>query len=130
MLSTRIKDANVALRHSRGCSISTLQGPEKVWRGWTPVGTRHKREVAPKKNDFSAIKTCVEDVRQGQQIGPDLLESIMTLTRLVKEELRRILLKIGQFSSEVAKFRLQLFGFRKSDGFPPEANASLLASKF
>ena len=24
----------------------------------------------------------------------------------------------------------QLFGFRKSDGFPPEANASLLASRF
>ena len=28
------------------------------------------------------------------------------------------------------KSRFQLFGFRKSDGFPPEANASLLASKF
>ena len=31
--STRIKDAGIAIRHSQGYIISTLQGPEIGWRG-------------------------------------------------------------------------------------------------
>ena len=34
-LSTRIKDAGIAIRHSRGYIISILQGLEMGWRGWT-----------------------------------------------------------------------------------------------
>ena len=30
--STRIKDAGMAIRHSRGYTSSILQGPEMVWR--------------------------------------------------------------------------------------------------
>ena len=58
---------------------------------------------------------------------PDLLESIMRPTDPVKEELWKILCKMDQFGSKISKSRFQLFGFRKSDVFPPEANASLLA---
>ena len=32
--STRIKDAGIAIRHSRGYIISILQGPEMSFRGW------------------------------------------------------------------------------------------------
>ena len=34
-LSTRIKDAGIAIRHSRGYIISVLQGPERVGSGGT-----------------------------------------------------------------------------------------------
>ena len=33
LLSTRIKDAGIAVRDSRGYTISILQGPEMGWRG-------------------------------------------------------------------------------------------------
>ena len=33
-LSTRIKDAGIAIRHSRGYIISILQGLETGWGGW------------------------------------------------------------------------------------------------
>ena len=37
-LSTRMKDAGIAIRHSRGYIISTLQGLEMGWRGvWSRV---------------------------------------------------------------------------------------------
>ena len=32
-LSTRIKDAGIAIRHSQGYIASILQGPEMGWRG-------------------------------------------------------------------------------------------------
>ena len=61
---------------------------------------------------------------------PDLLEAIMRPTDPVKEELRSILFKISQIGSKIKKSGFQLFGFRKSKVFPPEANASLPAGKF
>ena len=35
ILSTRIKDAGITIRHSQGYIISILQGLEMGWRGWT-----------------------------------------------------------------------------------------------
>ena len=76
------------------------------------------------------MEKYIEDTRQEEKDVPDLLEAIMRPTCLVKEELRQFLCKLSQFGSKIQKSRFQLFGFRKSDVFPPEANASLLASKF
>ena len=36
---------------------------------------------------------------------------------------------MDQFGSKISKIKVSTFGLQKSDAFPPEANASLLASK-
>ena len=41
--STRIKDAGIAIRHSRGYIISILQGLEVGWRGWKRCV--HRQEI-------------------------------------------------------------------------------------
>ena len=46
---------------------------------------------------FFVIGKCVEDVRQGQKICPDLLEMIMKATDPAKEELWRKTGKMYQF---------------------------------
>ena len=76
------------------------------------------------------MEKCVEDVRQEEKDVPDLLEAIMRPTCLVEGELQQILFKMNQFRSKITKIRVSTFWFRKSDGFPPEANASLLATRF
>ena len=76
------------------------------------------------------MEKYIEDVRQEQKDVPDLLEAIMRPTDPVKEELRQNLFKMTQFGSKITKSGFQLFGFRKSDVFPPEANARLLATRF
>ena len=65
--STRIKDAGIAIRHSRGYIISILQGLE------SGVSTK----VDPEKRHFSVIEKYSEDVKQDEKHLPDLLESIM-----------------------------------------------------
>ena len=52
-----------------------------------------QKEVALNKNTFFVIEKSVEDVKQDQHIVPDLLESTLRPSVLVKEELRRILMK-------------------------------------
>ena len=54
----------------------------------------------------------------------------MRPTCLVKEELRPILFRMGQFESKIQKSGFQLFGFRNSEVFAPQANTGLLTSKF
>ena len=94
------------------------------------VGADTKRKLYPRKRHFFLIEKYIEDVRQDEKHVPDLLESIMRPPGLVQEELRGILLKMNQIWSKSQKSRFQLFGFRKSDVFPPEANARLLATRF
>ena len=72
------------------------------------------------------MEKYIEDARQEEKDVPDLLEAIMRPTDPVKEELRPNVMKMCQFR----KSGFQLSGFRKSDGFPPEANAGLLATRF
>ena len=84
------------------------------------LGTKH----------FFVIETYIEDAQQDEKHVPDLLESIMRPPGLVKEELRLILSKLCQFGSKIQKIKVSTVGFRKSDVFPPEANASLLTSRF
>ena len=76
------------------------------WRGWTSGDDDTKRQLYPRKNNFFVIEKYVEDVRQDEKDVPDLLEAIMRPTCLVKEELRPILFKMGQFRPEITKLRV------------------------
>ena len=70
------------------------------------VGPGHKKEVDPKKKTLFWYRKYVEDVKQDEKHVPDLLESIMRPTDPVKEELRPILSKLGQFRPEITKIRV------------------------
>ena len=98
--STRIKDAGIAIRHSRGYTFSILQGPETDLREWNRHVHTQKTENHIKKNVF-LIETYFEDVRQEEKHVPDLLESIIRPPGLVKEELRQKLFKMRQFRPEI-----------------------------
>ena len=58
------------------------------------MGRHTQKEVVPKKNAFFGIEKYVQDVRQDETHVPDLLESIMRPTDLVKEEFWQILFKM------------------------------------
>ena len=79
------------------------------WRGWTPVGTDIKRKLTLGKRHFFVIEEYVEDVKQGEESVPDLVESIMKGSGLAKEELWRILFKLTQFGPEITKIRVSTF---------------------
>ena len=95
--STRIKDAGIAIRHSRGYTFSILQGPEMGLRHWNRCVQSHKTRLTLLKTLFFVIETYVEDVKQDEKHVPDLLESIMRPTDPVKEESRRISCNMRQF---------------------------------
>ena len=58
---------------------------------------------------FFVIDKYIEDAKQKEKDVPDLLESIMKGSGLVKEELRRILCKMSQFGSKITKIRIVTF---------------------
>ena len=72
--STRIKDAGIAIRHSRGYTFSILQGLEMGWRGWTSQGTDTKRKLCLRKIHFFVIEKYIEDARQDEKDIRDLLK--------------------------------------------------------
>ena len=86
--------------------FSILQGLEMSWRGWTTQAADTKRKLYPRKNNFFVMEKYVEDAKQKEKDVPDLVESIMRSTCLVKEELRPILSKLGQFRPEITKIRV------------------------
>ena len=53
VLSTRIKDAGIAIRHSQGYTFSILQGPETDLREWTRCVDTQKTYNHIKKTRFS-----------------------------------------------------------------------------
>ena len=61
-LSTRIKDACIAIRHSRAYIISILQGPETGWRGLPAMGWDTKRKLYLRKKHLFVINTYIEDI--------------------------------------------------------------------
>ena len=65
-----------------------------------------KRKLYPRKGHFLVTEKYVEDVKQEEKDVLDLVESIMSPTCLVKEELRPILSKLGQFRPEITKIRV------------------------
>ena len=97
--STRIKDADIAIRHSRGCTFSILQALEMGWGMWALCDTK----LTLRKRYVSLTEKCSEDARQDEKHVPDLLESIMRPTDPVKEELRQKLFKMSQFGSKIKK---------------------------
>ena len=69
------------------------------WRGLA-AGATH---------NFFVIEKYVEDVKQDEKSVLDLVESIMRPSGLVKEESRRILMKMDQFTPEITKTRICTF---------------------
>ena len=67
------------------------------WRGMDTGGHRvaphTKRKLYPRQRYF--FVKYIEDAKQGQKVAPDLVESIMKGSGLVKEELRPILFKMN-----------------------------------
>ena len=55
------------------------------------------------------MEKYIEDVKQDERSVPDLVESIMKGSGLVKEELRLILFKMDQFRSEITKIKVSNF---------------------
>ena len=62
-----------------------------------------------RKRHFFVIEKYAEDVKQNEKHVPDLLEAMMRPTRLVKEELQQILVKVSQFGSEIPKIKVSTF---------------------
>ena len=115
--STRIKDAGIAIRHSRGRILFYTAGSRNGLEGMEtvcPQGSRrrpgtHKKKLYLRKRHFFVIEKYVEDVKQDEKGVPDLVESIMRPTDPVKEELRRILSQMIQFKPEIHKIRVCTF---------------------
>ena len=80
------------------------------WRGWRRRVHREKKKLPLGKGQLFVIRKYVEDVKQGQKIAPDLVESIMKASGIVKEELRRISSKIQKSCSKFQEFRVPTFG--------------------
>ena len=68
-----------------------------------PVCRHTKKQKTISKRHVFLIEKYIEDVKQDEKHALDLLESIIQLPGLVKEELRPILFKIGLFDSKISK---------------------------
>ena len=99
-------------------------GSRNRFEGMEPVATHtHKKHKTTSKRHLFLLEKCFEDARQDEKHVPDLLEAIIQPTDSVKEELRQKLSKMTQVSSKFTKMRVSKF-------WMPEANASLLTSRF
>ena len=76
------------------------------WKEWTLLGGATKRKLAFRKICFFVVQKFVNDVKQGQQIVPDLLGRMMKPTRLVKAELRPNLLKLSQCEPQITEIQI------------------------
>ena len=65
-----------------------------------------KSKLYLRKNNFFVMERYIEDAKQEEKDVPDLLDAIMRLTRLVKEELRQNLFEMTQFRPEITKIRV------------------------
>ena len=79
-----------------------------------PQGSRrrpgtHKKKLYLRKRQSVVIEKYIEDAKQDQKVAPDLVESIMKGSGLVKEELRPILFKLNQFRPKIIKIRVSTF---------------------
>ena len=64
------------------------------WKEWKWCVRGHKNKLTLRKIHVFFIEKSIEDVKQEEEHVPDLLESIMRPTCLVKEEIRRNLMKM------------------------------------
>ena len=93
----------------------------REWERWI---RKHKNRKPNKERIFSYGK-CFEDVRQDEKHVPDLLESIMRPTDLVKEESRPNSFKTTQFDPKTKKIRVCTF--QMSEKIPDSANVAFEA---
>ena len=105
-MSTRIKDAGIAIRHSRGRILFYTAGSRNRLKEVGIGDADTKRKLYPGKIHFFVINKYVEDVKQEEKHVADLLEPIMRPTCLVKEELRPNLFKLNRFRPEITKMRV------------------------
>ena len=91
-----------------------------VLREWKRCVPGHKNMLTHSKTCFlvTSIEKYIEDVKQDEKHVPDLLESIMRPTCLVKEELRPILSKLSQFGSKITKIKVSTFWIPEIRRFP------------
>ena len=83
------------------------------WKGWTSVGTAHKKEVDSKEKYLVAVEQYSRDIKRGHKIPPDLAESVMELAPFVKDVSRVISSKMNQFRCELYAYRFCTFGCRE-----------------
>ena len=69
-------------------------------------GRTHQKKLTLRRTYSFVIEKHIEDVKQGQQFDPGLVEPITRHTRLVTEELRRMLLKINEISFKTKEKRV------------------------
>ena len=62
-----------------------------------------------KKRHFFVREKYIEDAKQEEKDVPDLLESIMRPTCLVKEELRQKTMNMHEFRPKLTKIRVSTF---------------------
>ena len=122
--STRIKDAGIAIRHSRGYTFFYTAGSRNGLEGVGGHGPGHK---ILRKRDLLLIEKYIEDARQDEKHVPDLLESIIQPPGLVKEELRQKLFKMNQIRSKIAKMGVSKFWIPEIQNFPAGGQHNLLA---
>ena len=68
-----------------------------------------KGSCTQEKIHFFVMEKYIEDAKQEEKDVPDLLEAIMRPTCLVKEELRRILMKMDQVRPKITKIKVFTF---------------------
>ena len=125
LLSTRIKDAGIAIRHSRGRILFYTAGSRN---GLPAMERTSKRKLYVRKIYVFLIEKYIEDARQDEKHVPDLLEAIMRPTDPVKEELRQKLFKIDQFGSKITK--IKVCTFQMSGKIPDSTNVAFKATLY
>ena len=78
-------------------------------KGMDTSGPGHKKEVVPMNTYVFAVGKYIEDVKQDEKDVPDLVESIMKGSGIVKEELRLILSNMDQVRPQIKKNRVCTF---------------------
>ena len=102
---------------------SCTGGSRNGWEGWTSVGTAHKKEVDPKSKIPFVIAKYIRDINQGQNIAPDPVESILQLTRVVKQDSKRyggLCQKWINLDPKCKNIGFALFRCLQNDGFLSE----------
>ena len=110
ILSTRIKDAGIAIRHSREDILFLYCRVQKGVEGGGHQGAPDtKRKLYLRKRYCFVIEKYIEDAKQDEKHVPDLLEAIIQPPEHVKDELRRKLFKTIQIGSKIKKMRVSTF---------------------
>ena len=76
-LSTRIKNAGIAIRHSRARILFYTAGSGSGLEG---AGGHGPKKLTLRKRHFLVIEKCVEDIKQDQETVPDLVEKLIRPT--------------------------------------------------